>query len=242
MKRFRILKRAIAFALPILITCSPVSAARADGGESFLRVINETTPFYSDARTEEFLFFLPYTYYVKVLSENDGVTHAEIGGNGIKLDGFVPTDSLFNDGLSVENPYPEITLSTVKNTVLYADLNPSSTILYIFPSRNLKYFGAVTGGDEVLYFVSYNGHLGYVKESDLAPFTVPQHPNPLTFIKEDPPQENILAEERPSDVASILRLIVIGSLLLAGVIGLTVSIGKKNKPKKPYYYDENETE
>lgn len=236
-------KRAIALALLILTAFPPYSVpARADGGDAFLRVIDETTPFYSDAETKDFLFYLPYTYYVRVLSENDGIAHAEIGGNGIKLDGFVPIDALFDDGLSVENPYPEITVTTVKNAVLYDDLKLSTPVMYVFQSRNLKYFGAVTGGDEVVYFVSYNDHLGYVKESDVSPFTVPFHPNPLTFIKEDPPPINVDPEERTSDVITVLRVLIIGSLLLAGVIGLTVSLNKKNKPRKPYYYDENETE
>ena len=243
MKGFHAIKRAIIYALLILTVLPPLNIpVRAAGGEIYLRVTDETTPFYSDAKAEDFLFFLPYTYYVKILSESGGIAHAEIGGKGIKLDGFVPIADLYDDGLYVEDPYPDITLTTVKSAVLYADLKLSAPIMYVFASRTLKYFGTVTGGDEVIYFVSYNDHLGYVKESDIAPFSIPQHPNPLTFVKEDPLPEPNASEERDTEITSVLRIVIIGALLLAGVIGLAVSLSKKDKPKKAYYYDENETE
>ena len=57
----------------------------------YRRVINDTTPFYKSTLDENPLFYLPYTYYVKVISQNDNFCHVEINGENGQTgrDGFV---------------------------------------------------------------------------------------------------------------------------------------------------------
>ena len=60
----------------------------------YRRVIDDETGFYSSVMDANPLFYLPYTYYVKVLGEAGEFTHVEIHGEGGRaaLDGYVYAD------------------------------------------------------------------------------------------------------------------------------------------------------
>lgn len=239
---------------------SAVSALSATTNSSFyrvaaadslyLRVITQETPFYAEETDSSLLFYLPYTYYVKVLGYGTAYTHVEIYGSAFAaVDGFVPNGALFSDGLEVKNPYPEITLTTARTCVLYADSTLKNTVQYVFSSRNMDYYGAlpIVGG-ETLYFVGYNGKLGYVKESDVFPFNVTAHPNELTFLKPDEPEQPkeddkpLNAEDTSGD--ETVKWIIIGCLGAAGIVALLTVFTKKHPEKKAAagYYDENDFE
>ncbi|MBE7089447.1 MAG: hypothetical protein E7362_01425 [Clostridiales bacterium] len=218
--------------------------------KNFGRIITEDTIFYKDEVCSIPLFFLPYTYYVKVLNETPLSYHVEYGGDGtLTLDGYVKKDSLFFDGLSVENPFPKLSLTTLCTAVLYQ--NPDSTlpIQYVFENRNLTYYGSyVNLADKRVFCVSYNGNFGFIAEETVQPFSLPFHPNELTFIipdiPTDSPQDSIEnSTENPSSDL-IIKITVIGCLLFAGVISLFIAISskKKTKPPKPTFYDENDYE
>lgn len=215
----------------------PVSAKSQS---EYLRVINNETPFYKSTTDDTPLFFLPYTYYVKVLDETQGFFHIEAFGLGghPALDGFVPKGVLFDDGLLVENPYLLLSIYTFDTAVLYADIELSTPIQYVFAERELCYYGSITTPNGNAFFVEYNGKLGYVKEHSVLPFLIPNHPNPLTFIKDSEEEETT---EQPNDFLS-LRFTIIACLAFAGVIGLFVAFGKRKDSKiaPNEYYDENE--
>ncbi len=223
---------------------------QASAKVEYRRIITDDTPFYSDMTATNLLFNLPYTYYVKILEKGEVLTHVECFGTGssVALDGYVPTDKLFDDGLPVQNPYMEKEITTISTAVLYSDKNLSTPLQYIFSARTLKYYGQLkTLNGNVIFFVGYNNRLGYVEESSVLPFEIPLHPNELTFIKpEEPPEEPEEQQDQPSDTVNgltTIRIIVIACLLLAGLIGVFIAV--KNKPKSQLnsrYYDENEYE
>ena len=205
----------------------------------YRRIINDTTPFYKSALDENPLFYLPYTYYVKVISQNDNFCHVEINGDNGQtgIDGFVPTEQLFYDGQEVLSPYLNLSITTVDTTVLYADANLSSPIQYIFAERSLLYFGERQSVNGKVFYVAYNNKLGYVKESDVMPFIIHNHPNKLTFIVEPTPEENQDLGQG-ENVFSNLKTIIIVCLLLAGIIALFIALTNKNSNTKKTNYDE----
>lgn len=210
----------------------------------YRRVINDTTPFYKSTTDENPLFYLPYTYYVKVISQSDNFCHVVINGeNGnMGIDGFVPTDQLFYDGQEVIVPYLNLYITTVDTAVLYADFNLSSPIQYIFAGRSLLYFGERQSLNGKLFYVAYNDKLGYVKESDIMPFIINNHPNKLTFITE-PEIDNTQGVIASNELSINLRTAIIVCLLLAGLIALFIALtNKNNNTKKMNYYDENDYE
>ena len=221
-----------------------VSSARANG--LYQRVITEDTPFFSSTDDSAPLFYLPYTYYVKVLGEKNGFVHVECYGTGLTaaLDGYVPSGYLFEDGLAVSSPYVVLSLTTADTAVLYADADLKQSLQYVFKDREMQYYGALPTDDGMIYYVGYNGRLGYIKESSVFPFAIPNHPNELTFIEPElPPETEPETPSNGTESAFDLRFAIIACLIFAGLVALFMVISK-NKPQKAAasYYDENDYE
>ena len=218
------------------------SVYTADASGDYLRVITTDTPIYEDRAMSKMLFYLPYTYYVRIISVEGDAAHIEYSGDfAPAIDGYTHYSLLFKDGLSVENPYPALTVKTCKTAAFYSDYGLINNIRYVFPERNLYYYGYVSFGETYVYCVSYNGNLGYVKEDGLYPFTVADHPNELTFIKKEPEVEETFTETaiNKENNTFILRIIVIGCLILAGLIA-AFAVRRPKKSDSVAYYDEND--
>lgn len=220
----------------------PVISAHAAG--DFMRVITADTPLFADETMTDFLFYLPYTYYVKVISVDGEIAHIEYSGDfAPAVDGYTYLSMLYRDELTVENPYPALTIKTCKTATFYSDSKLSEETRYIFPERNLYYYGSIRSGDEYFYCVSYNGNLGYVKEDCLYPFALNDHPNELTFLKTEEEAKETFSEEKEGnsekDDPFVLRIIVIGCLVFAGLIA-AFAVKKPKKADAPSYYDEND--
>ncbi len=235
---------ALTFIMPFLFSATAVPAAAEQSG--YLRVITEDAPFFADSGGHDLLFYLPYTYYVKALDSGTYFTHVEIDPeNGAAIDGYVPTEKLFYDGLSVTSAYPEINVVTAGSTAFYKTAEQTEILRYVFENRTLCYYGELPVNGEKLYFTGYNDRLGYVRESDVMPFTINIHPNPLTFIPEEPdaPSEPAETPESAEENTDVLRIVIIGCLAFAGLLALFVAV--KGKPKAhaaASYYDENDYE
>ena len=218
---------------------------------AYARIITEDTPFYRDKEGLNLLFYLPYTYYVRVLDDSEPLSHVECYGLGgtAAIDGYVPSAMLFYDGLSVKNPYADVKITATSTTVLYSDRLLTQAIQYIFDGRMMNYYGTLPITDDVnAFYVSYNDRLGYVKESEVLPFTIPNHPNELTFIEpEDPvtePPETDGEDGKTTDGGGFdLRILIIACLAFAGIIALFIVFRKKPSARVAAgYYDENDYE
>ena len=94
----------LAIALSIFTFASPfVKSANASAQTEYLRVIDKTTPFYKNVYDTTPLFYLPYSYYVKVIGLSGEYYHVELHcDNGqVAIDGYVPSERLYNDDLAV---------------------------------------------------------------------------------------------------------------------------------------------
>ncbi len=226
------------------IIISPTNASAKGSSQNYLRVITTATPFYADFDGQNLLFYLPYTYYVKVLSLGETLSHVECYGDNDTpaIDGYAPTEMLFSDGLEVDNPYPHLTIKTAVATVLYSDAKLSNAIQHVFADRQLTFYGKLDRDEkEPVYYVGYNNKLGYVSESDILPFTLPEHKNPLTFLAPDTSKP--AEPETSNDGALSLRIIIIACLGLAGGFALIIALKKKPKTETAIsYYDENDYE
>jgi hypothetical protein len=203
-------------------------------------VIDYETPFFSDVKGENLLFYLPYTYYVKVIGKSGTMAHIECFGLGdtVKIDGYTYFDNLFFDGQTVADPFLEYKVTTQKTAVLYSTPTLENPVQFIFAERKLNYYGHVKlGDDHYVYCVEYCGVIGYLKESDLYPFYIKNHPNALTFL---PPVPSNPDEEKPTkNTAVYFRVIIISCLVLAGILALFISLRKKKPPEitRDFYED-----
>ena len=211
----------------------------------FMRVITEDAPFFTEKTASAPAFYLPYTYYVRVIERGEIFTHVEYGSGGAAIDGFVPTEKLFADGLTVENRYPTPDVYTAATAVLYKNSALTESVQYVFEGRKLYLYGAyVADNGEKLYYVGYNNKLGYVKEESLVPFTLPYHPNELTFLAtDDDEEEDNEPAPKSAENDAVLRISVIAVLGAAGLFALVAAVSKKTKPAPAAsYYDENDYE
>jgi hypothetical protein len=219
-----------------------IKAHDAKSSPLFLRVITDDTPFYSSLASDSPLFNLPYTYYVKLLNETGSFFHVEVYGDQLTpaLDGYVPASMLFSDGLSTPYPYLSLSIRSASTAVLYEDNQLTESLQYIFPEREMIYYGKLSSPQGIIYYVSYNNKLGYVKESNVYPFEIPNHPNELTFLKpETPPAQE--GDETISEDYFGLRIIIIICLIFAGIIALFVALNKKPAQSVvASYYDDND--
>lgn len=217
---------------------------KAENTTQYLRVINSETPFYSDTINADELFYLPYTYYVKVIGSTADYYHVECFGDGdsAMLDGFVPIEMLFKDDLPLENPYLSQTITTCESALFYKDKSMTETHQVILKNRNLSYYGvAYSDEGQAIYYVKYRDKLGYVKDTDVFPFVIENHPNELTFIVKDEPE---LPPQTPTQNTGdffSLKAIVVILLAFAGIIAIFVAF-KPKKQKGQVNYDENEYE
>jgi len=210
----------------------------------YLRVIDKTTPFYKNIYDKEPLFFLPFSYYVKIIGHLGDYYHIEINGdNGqMAIDGYAPAEMLFRDNLPVVSPYLELSITTVSTAVLYSDQALLNPIQYIFAERTLNYYGEIVSEQGTLFYVGYNNRLGYVKESDVYPFIIQNHPNDLPSSSADSPNKEPSSNPSQTGVFG-LRTIIIVCLIFAGVIALFIALkGSKNHQKSFNYYEENDYE
>ncbi len=240
------------FIIPPLIAIITLSSflpfaliyAKAESGK-YLRVITEDTAFYKSTDDNVPLFYLPYTYYVKPLNVVGIYTHVECYGHGgtAALDGYVLTDQLFDDGLTVINPCVVLELTTATTAVLYKDSGLTEPVQYLFAERKLKYYGSLNYGEQMIYYCSYNNRLGYVKESDVYPFSIANHPNELTFLPKDPPEKTDQPSVSESSDLFALKIVIILCLIFAGIVGLVIAFNKKPlKAAATSYYDDNDYE
>lgn len=214
----------------------------------YARVIDNETPFFSSTYSSYPLFYLPYTYYVEIIAEQQEFYHVYYNGysSGVKLDGYVPKDKLFFDDLNVVSPYPNVKVNLLNSTTLFLDLSMSEPITHIFSDRTIMPYGYNYAKDgSYVFYISYGNELGYVKEKDVAPFTIENHPNPLTFLsppKTDNPE--VLDEPTQTSNYNSLKTFIIIALVFAGVIGLFIAFkGKTDKTQVTTgFYDENEYE
>lgn len=236
--------------LSLAVSGYTVTRASAEESSEYLRVINENTPFFSDKTTDTPLFYLPYTYYVRVLERGDVYTHVEYAVKGSAIDGYVPTEKLFDDGLTVSKPFPSVIVTTAETAVLYKDNALTSPLQYVFEGRSLYYYGKyVSLQGKTIYYVNYNDRLGYIKEESLVPFSIPTHPNELTFLSTNETEADAVATEETkananeSESTFNIRIAILIVLGLAGIIALVVALGKRPKPSPAAsYYDENDFE
>lgn len=241
--------------MTILCLFIPVKAtANANFEQGYARIIDQKTPFYSDENGLELLFYLPYTYYVKVINSNNAFYHVEYGGfsNNPTIDGYVPKTALFFDGLTVEAPYPSVSVSSFNSCALYQTFNMNKTLKHIFKNRKIMPYGHnYAPNGEICYYVSYNDTLGYVYESDLSPFTILDHKNPLTFLSKEPepdtpapPTDNEEQQTSDSNNYFSLRIVIIICLVFAGIISVFVAVkgATKKSPDFSAYYEENDYE
>jgi len=205
----------------------------------YLYIDGDSVPFFKDENLSDFLFYLPKTYYAKIIYSNELYYKVEIyGGDTPMLDGFVPIDASSPTQKTDGDLFPDFSIKTSVNSPLYSDRQLTDVIQYVFSDRELRFYGySYSAENESLIFVGYNGKLGFIKSTDVKSFTMPQNK-----VEEPETETHTVTGQSSSDDFSSLKIIVIACLVFAGVIAFFIVKRPIKEKTDEGYYDENDFE
>ena len=147
------------------------------------------------------------------------------GNNTPAVDGYVKADLVIAYDQTPYDPYANLSLTTTTHTTLYSDADCTKKIQVVFADRQLNYYGSyINDWGERLFFVHYNNKYGYVKEVDVAPFTIPPHPIPIIDESTDPPQQT----GQTSSTTALIRTAIIICVSVAGFLAIIIVYKKKS--------------
>ena len=178
--------------------------AKAADEIKYSRVESESVTLYMDSALTVPWFTLPYGYYVKIISLNGSAAKVEYKGDSAQkpsAKGYVAVADLNISDTVPSSPYPSLTLTVDRTTMLYLDVDFSITET-VTQNSTIDFYGILTraGGAQYIYgYVSSSSgdrYVGYLPINSVYPFTVPR------LEIEDKPQPSDSSDESGSDTAA----------------------------------------
>lgn len=152
------------------------------------RILTEDAGFYSD-KGDNFKFYIPYSYYVKILSIGELYTKVSYGYEDNKYP--IITGYVYNEDLRLSEhiptaPFAVITLTVISDGVLFGNIDLTEQKVGICSGKQVFYYGDAyaTNGEDLCY-VCCDGYLGYMRTSCFSPFTIKLNPDPIETSESD---------------------------------------------------------
>ncbi len=204
---------------------------------TWARIVNDQTAFYSDMACTMIKFYIPKSYFVKVLQIGDDSTRVIYMDNDSTIpsrEGYLKTCDLLIFEDAVYNPYPNFSVKITADEILFADSNKN------YPKTVLSYgdtaliYGTLSIAGENFCYVYSNGYIGYVRRSAFAPFEIPLHEIPLVKPDSNNQTENITSNSQtdPSPDASIdstMKIVIIIALSITCLSVIYLLFKPKNQ-------------
>lgn len=176
----------------VLINCTvfsglfrPFTVFAADNSApkyEYARILTENTVFYADPNCSIAKFYLPYGYFVKVLSVNEDSVRVLYMDDNAEIparEGYIKTSCLHPYAGEVSNPYPSVTLTLSFDEVLFADSKLSTPKAVLSSNVKAAFYGETIVEGEKYYYVYAKGYVGYVRKSAFLNAEIPAHPLPI---------------------------------------------------------------
>lgn len=207
----------------------------------YARVITDDCALYADQSLKVIKYIIPETYCVKLTSvgtETSRVTYMD--GNSLVpcSEGYVKNINLHFLDETPETIYPDITLTTTGNAVLFTDTALTNPKTVIETGVTGTYYGEITILGASYVYVYINGYAGYVRKDGFASFTVPEvvfevEPDPDTDQSDDSTGETV---QNTANTFSESEIIVAGALIITGLIVMFFILKPqdKNGGRKPF--------
>ena len=200
------------------------NAAFASENPSFqyARILEQNVAFYSDPSCTLIKFYLPYSYFVRVITAGESVTKATYmdGVYAPAKEGYIKTADLYAFDGSPQQPFPMLRLTLATEEVIFADPNSGAKAV-LESGTSAAYYGEIKSGGVSFYYVYAGGHIGYVRASAFFAHNLPLSADPLpepdtdtiTPIDDQPSASN----EQPSksNGGEILTAVIIVAVSLA---------------------------
>ena len=193
MKKSRILSLVLCLCL-FRFTAFSATPARAADEIKYSRVESESVTLYMDSSLSTPWFTLPYGYFVKVVNVLGTCAKVEYKGDFAgkpSAKGYIPVADLNTVSELPSSPYPNLTLTVNRTTLLYLDVDFSITET-VTQNSTVDYYGTLTrnGGNRYIYgFItaaSGDRYVGYISVEAVNDFIPPRQ----EFKPAEPPTED----------------------------------------------------
>lgn len=176
------------FALIALLTfCAQPQVATAD--TSFAMITDKNTAFFADASQQMQKCVLPFGYYVKVVSVGTEYSRVIYMDNSTEYPasyGYVLTANLKLNQTPTTTPYPEVTLTTRADDVIFATATLDAPLAVIQQNSTAVFYGELATPSQTLVYVYANGYIGYMRKSSFIDYALPPHPDSATLTATPP--------------------------------------------------------
>lgn len=218
------MKRILSLTIAIYLSCIPLCVKANAESPRYGRILTESVGLYSD-RGEDMKFFIPYSYYVKILSIGEIYTKVSYGYEDSKcpiLTGYIRNVDLNLIDYIPTSPYAVITLTVISDGVLFNDSDLSFQKIGVCSGSQVYYYGSAYSQDgEDLCYVCYDGYLGYMRTSCFSPFSVKLNPDP---IESPDDEESQSANEPARKTPSFFRSDTMQIMIIACISIVAISI------------------
>ena len=210
---------------------------------SWARILKDDVYLYKTENTDQPLFILEKSYYVRVLQNLDSVLQVEVipynDAEFVPIVGYVNRNEVSMCATPpVEPYYPAITLTVTAESVdVKLSPVPSSTsILAALNLQPLYYYGKQENYGTTWYYVRYAGRFGYVDASAVSQPHVAPHPTPLPqtpastvpTTPDNPPNDTTPVESSPTSEILLIAFVVLFAVGLMLALFLPGNIKKRN--------------
>lgn len=185
------------------------------------RILTEDAGFYSD-KGDDFKFYIPYSYYVKILSVGELYSKVSYGYEDNKypiINGYVYTENLHISDYVPTSPFAVITLTVISDGVLFGNIDLTEQKVGVCSGKQVFYYGDAyaTNGEDLCY-VCYDGYLGYMRLSCFSSFTIKLNPDPIDYPEiESSTYSNQTAEKSSFFKNDKIQLMIIACISIVSV-------------------------
>lgn len=217
MKKSRILSIVLCLCLSLAPLYS-VTRARAADEIKYSRVESESVTLYMDSSLTIPWFTLPYGYFVKVVNVLGSCAKVEYKGDSAgkpSAKGYISVADVNFVNELPSSPYPNLTLTVNRTTLLYLDVDFSITET-VTQNSTVDYYGTITrnGGSQYIYgYISASSgdkYVGYVSVDAVNDFIPPRQefkPAADPTIKDDTKGDS--AEKADNALGNNLQILLI---------------------------------
>ncbi len=215
-------------ALVCVCFCFPTSAF-AEYDCNWVRVTEDEVRLYANCNNSKAVFILQKSYYLQVLSEENGMYLVSVMQNEKdfpQICGYVWKAEVEKCSENPEPPYyptEKVTVSTDSAQLKLSPVPSAETVLTVTNTQTVSFYGEITSYGQTWYYVYYGGKFGYVAANSVTKPVIALHPTPLvTEPVVAPPQTEPSEDDTPADSNTSGGITEI--LLIAFVVALAVGI------------------
>ncbi len=186
----------------------------------YARILNEQTPFFADPACQILKFYLPYSYYVRVVkteSESVRVIYMENSSAPMR-EGYLKFCDYYPCDYIPENPYPALNLLLKADEILFSSASGGDARVVLCAGERAYYYGEIEQNGEIFYYVYSGAHIGFVRKNAFYEHELLLHSYPLPETEEEASDsESPLQSERNDKNGGGVSAIAIAIISVIGV-------------------------